>query len=67
MHVYFETVRISGTPNMALTNGTACLTCSALDMRMDVVKLSAIKLDSRFTTSAQMIKLMGHFEVALVL
>uniref|UniRef100_A0A0M3HTT2 UBR-type domain-containing protein n=1 Tax=Ascaris lumbricoides TaxID=6252 RepID=A0A0M3HTT2_ASCLU len=54
------------TPNMALTNGTACLTCSALDMRMDVVKLSAIKLDSRFTTSAQMIKLMGHFEVLRV-
>lgn len=27
------------------------------------LKLSAIKLDSRFTTSAQMIKLMSQFEV----
>ncbi|VDM43637.1 unnamed protein product [Toxocara canis] len=33
---------------------------------MEFLKLSAIKLDSRFTTSAQMIKLMGHFEVSRV-
>lgn len=33
---------------------------------MEQLKLSAIKLDSRFTTSAQMIKLMGHFEVCII-
>ncbi|VDK44653.1 unnamed protein product [Anisakis simplex] len=58
--------KIIGTPDFAVFNGTACLICSRPEVHMDFIKLSAIKLDSRFTTSAQMIKLMGHFEVSRV-
>lgn len=55
-----------GSPDISVLSKSPCLVCSDLDHPMEQLKLSAIKLDSRFTTSAQMIKLMGHFEVCMI-
>ncbi|VDM95152.1 unnamed protein product [Thelazia callipaeda] len=52
-----------GTLDISVLSKSPCLICSDSNRPMEQLKLSAIKLDSRFTTSAQMIKLMGHFEV----
>lgn len=54
---------LSGSPDISVLSTSPCLICSDVVLPMEEMKLSAIKLDSRFTTSAQMIKLMGHFEV----
>ncbi|MCP9258029.1 hypothetical protein DINM_001193 [Dirofilaria immitis] len=56
-----------GSPDISVLNKSPCLICSDLDHPMEQLKLSSIKLDSRFTTSAQMIKLMGHFEVSRII
>ncbi|CAG9534491.1 unnamed protein product [Cercopithifilaria johnstoni] len=56
-----------GSPDISILSKSPCLICSNLDNPMEQLKLSAIKLDSRFTTSAQMIKLMGHFEVSRII
>uniref|UniRef100_A0A915PMF8 UBR-type domain-containing protein n=1 Tax=Setaria digitata TaxID=48799 RepID=A0A915PMF8_9BILA len=56
-----------GSPDISILNKSPCLSCSDSDHPMEQLKLSAIKLDSRFTTSAQMIKLMGHFEVSRII
>ncbi|KAL3998511.1 E3 ubiquitin-protein ligase UBR4 family protein [Acanthocheilonema viteae] len=56
-----------GSPDISVLSKSPCLICSDLDHPMEQLKLSAIKLDSRFTTSAQMIKLMGHFEVSRII
>uniref|UniRef100_A0A183EQV1 RING-type domain-containing protein n=1 Tax=Gongylonema pulchrum TaxID=637853 RepID=A0A183EQV1_9BILA len=52
-----------GSPDISVLSCSPCLICSDASRQMMELKLSTIKLDSRFTTSAQMIKLMGHFEV----
>uniref|UniRef100_A0A158Q763 UBR-type domain-containing protein n=1 Tax=Elaeophora elaphi TaxID=1147741 RepID=A0A158Q763_9BILA len=56
-----------GSPDVSVLSKSPCLICSDLDHPVEQLKLSAIKLDSRFTTSAQMIKLMGHFEVSRII
>ncbi|EJW88782.1 hypothetical protein WUBG_00304 [Wuchereria bancrofti] len=56
-----------GSPDISVLSKSPCLICSDSDHPMEQLKLSAIKLDSRFTTSAQMIKLMGHFEVSRII
>nr|CDQ02267.1 Bm2761, isoform b [Brugia malayi] len=64
---YATVMRFSGSPDISVLSKSPCLICSDSDHPMEQLKLSAIKLDSRFTTSAQMIKLMGHFEVARII
>ncbi|MFH4977697.1 hypothetical protein AB6A40_004406 [Gnathostoma spinigerum] len=58
---------VVGAPDESVISGCPCLICAERDEAHEPTKLSAIKLDSRFTTSAQMIKLMGHFEISHVI
>ncbi|EFO26755.2 hypothetical protein LOAG_01731 [Loa loa] len=65
--VFKKLCEFIGSPDISVLSKSPCLICSNSDHSMEQLKLSAIKLDSRFTTSAQMIKLMGHFEVSRII